>query len=139
MYLLDSDTLTYLHAGHGKVVQCLRQCDDVEIGIAIVTKAEVLRARCDFLLKASDIEQLMRAQKWLERSEALMQQLLVVPFDERAAATFERLREVKSVRKIGHVDRLVASVALANQATLVTRNVRHFRRVPNLILENWGD
>jgi tRNA(fMet)-specific endonuclease VapC len=139
MHLLDSDTLTFLHAGHGKVVERLHQCDDVEIGIAIVTKAEILRARCDFLLKASDTEQLMRAQNWLERSEALLQQLLILPFDERSAAAFERLREVKSVRKIGHVDRLVASVALANQATLVTRNLRHFRQVPNLILENWVD
>ena len=50
MHLLDTDTLAYLHAGHGAVVERLRQCDDVEIGIAVVTKAEALRARCDFLL-----------------------------------------------------------------------------------------
>jgi tRNA(fMet)-specific endonuclease VapC len=70
MHLLDTDTLTYLHAGHGTVVQRLRQCDDAEIGITIVTKAEVLRARCEFLLKAADAQQLLRAQDWLERSEA---------------------------------------------------------------------
>ena len=49
MHLLDADTLTYLHAGHEKVVQRLRRCDDLETGIAIITKAEVLRARCEFL------------------------------------------------------------------------------------------
>ncbi len=139
MHLLDADTITHLHAGHEKVVQRLRQCDDVEIGIAIVTKAEVLRARCDFLLKAASAEQLMRAQEWLERSEALFQQLLIVPFDDRAVAEFERLRGVKAARNIGHVDLLVASVALVNHATLVTRNLRHFRQVPKLVLEDWVD
>ena len=139
MHLLDTDTLTYLHAGHGNVVQRLRECDDMEIGIAVVTKAEVLRARCDFLLKAANTAQLMRAQDLLERSESLFQQLLVVPFDDRAAVEFERLREVKSVKKIGHADLLIASVALANRATLVTRNLRHFRQVPQLILANWVD
>ncbi len=139
MHLLDSDTLAHLYAGHGTVVQRLRQCDDVEIGIAIVTKAEILRARCDFLLKAAGTDQLLRAQNWLERSEALLQQLLVVPFDDRAAEEFERLSEARAAGKIGHVDLLVASVALANRATLVTRNLRHFRQVPNLILENWVD
>ena len=139
MHLLDADTLTYLHAGHEKVVQRLRQSDDLETGIAIITKAEVLRARCEFLLKAAHPEQLMRAQSWLERSEALLQQLLIVAFDDRAAREFERLREQKSLKKIGHVDLLIASVALANRATLVTRNLRHFRQIPNLELENWVD
>ena len=139
MHLLDTDTLTHLHAGHGKVVERLRRCDDVEIGIAIVTKAEVLRARYDFLLKAADTEQLLRAQDWLERSEALLRQLLIVPFDDRTAVEFERLREMRTVRKIGHADLLIASIALANRATLVTRNLRHFRQVPELILVNWVD
>ena len=139
MHLLDTDTLTYLYAGHAKVVERLRQCDDLEIGVTIVTKAEVLRARCDFLLKAADAEQLMRAQDWLERSEVLLRQLLVVSFDDRAVLEFERLRPVKSVRKIGHADLLIASVALANRAVLVTRNLRHFRQAPNLLVENWVD
>jgi tRNA(fMet)-specific endonuclease VapC len=31
----------------------------------------------------------------------------------------------------------VAGVALANDLTLVTRNVREFARVPDLRVENW--
>jgi predicted nucleic acid-binding protein len=30
-------------------------------------------------------------------------------------------------------------IALANQARLVTRNLRHFRQIPHLFLENWVD
>jgi tRNA(fMet)-specific endonuclease VapC len=98
-----------------------------------------LRARCDFLLKASDAQSLLRAQSGLDRSEALLRQLLIVHFDERAVGEFEKLRRQKSVKGIGHADLLIASIALANRATLVTRNLRHFRLVANLKLENWVD
>ena len=34
-------------------------------------------------------------------------------------------------------DILLAGIAIANNATLVTRNTKHFNRIPNLKLENW--
>ena len=81
----------------------------------------------------------MRAQGWLEVSETLLRQLLIVPFGDGAVRAFKRLEKQKALKKIGHADLLVASVALANHATLVTRNLRHFRQIPNLDLENWVD
>jgi tRNA(fMet)-specific endonuclease VapC len=46
---------------------------------------------------------------------------------------------VSNLRKIGRADLLIASVTLANRATLVTRNTRHFKQVPGLRVENWVD
>ncbi len=93
----------------------------------------------EFLLKAADAEQVIRAQDWLERSETLLRQLVIVPFSAGAVREFKRLHKQKAGKKIGHADLLVACVALANQATLVTRNLRHFRQFTNLDLENWVD
>ena len=64
---------------------------------------------------------------------------MIVPFGDGAAREFERLQTQKGLKKIGHADRLVASVALANDATLVARNLKHFRQVPNLRVVNWVD
>ena len=61
------------------------------------------------------------------------------PIDDAAAAEFDRLREHKKLKKIGRGDLLIASIALANRATLVTRNQRDFRLVPGLQLDNWVD
>ncbi|UBF25010.1 hypothetical protein K9N68_25735 [Kovacikia minuta CCNUW1] len=52
MHLLDTDTLTYLHAGHPKVIEQLRNVEDPDGGTTIITKIEMLRGRMDYVLKA---------------------------------------------------------------------------------------
>lgn len=42
-------------------------------------------------------------------------------------------------RGIGRADLLIASIALTQRATLVTRNLRHFRHIPGLSFANWVD
>ncbi|MBM4078351.1 MAG: type II toxin-antitoxin system VapC family toxin [Planctomycetes bacterium] len=139
MHLLDSDTLTYLHEGHPRVVARMRDLADPDVGISIVTRIEVLRGRFEFVLKAATAAELLRAQQLLTRTEELLAQMLVVPLDAAAVAEFERLRTARELRKIGRADLLTASIALARRATLVTRNVRHFRQVPGLNVVNWVD
>ena len=139
MYLLDTDTLTHLHAGNSNVVERLSSVVDEEVGISIVTKVEVLRGRIDYLLKAEAGESLLKAQELLFRTEALLSGLLIVPVDRAASIEFDRLRSVSNFRKIGRADLLIASITLANRATLVTRNLRHFKQIPGLKLENWVD
>jgi len=46
---------------------------------------------------------------------------------------------MKELRKIGRADLLIASIALAKNATLVTRNVGHFKLIPGLKTVNWAD
>jgi tRNA(fMet)-specific endonuclease VapC len=139
MHLLDTDTLTYLYAGHPKVIQNLRILDDPEVGTTIVTKIELLRGRMEFVLKAANGTELLRAQELLNRTEELLDQIRVVPFDETAVEHFNQLKESSRLRKIGRADLLIASIALANRAALVTRNVRHFRQVPGVLVVNWVD
>ncbi len=42
MHLLDTDTLTFLHAGHRRVVQRLRELDDPDVGTTIITKYRII-------------------------------------------------------------------------------------------------
>ena len=137
MHLLDTDTLTHLHAGNLRVAEHLERLDDPDVGTTIITKIELLRGRFDFVLKASNGAELLRAQRLLDRTEELLAQIIVFPFDEKAIGEFDRLRTIRRLRKIGRADLLVASIALANRATLVTRNLRHFRQVPGLRVINW--
>ena len=139
MHLLDTDILTYLHAGHPRVVERLHNLADPDVGTTIITKIEVLRGRFDFVLKAATGPELVRAQRLLARTEELLAQISIVTLDKASAAQFDRLRAINKLKKIGRADLLIASIALAHRATLVTRNVRHFNQVPGLIVTNWMD
>jgi tRNA(fMet)-specific endonuclease VapC len=139
MYLLDTDTLTHLHSGNTNVINRLENLQDEEVAITIVTKLEILRGRIDYLLKAFSGSDLLKAQELFSRSETLLNQLPVILIDPNAANQFDRLQDISKFRKIGRSDLLIASIALANQAQLVTRNLRHFRQIPHLFLENWVD
>jgi tRNA(fMet)-specific endonuclease VapC len=139
MYLLDTDTLTHLYAGNSNVIERLRAVDDPDVGITIITRGEVLRGRIDYLLKAQTGADLLKAQSLLFRSEELLNQLLIVPVTEAAKEQFDRLRITPKLQKIGRADLLIASIALANQAVLVTRNLRHFKQIPGIQVVNWVD
>jgi len=62
-----------------------------------------------------------------------------LPFDDRSAEIYGRLRTEleKQGKLIGPNDLLIASIALANGATLITHNTDEFSRVPDLVIEDW--
>ncbi len=71
--------------------------------------------------------------------ELVVQALQILPFDEPAAEVYGGLRALleSEGRRLSEPDLRIASIALANDLTLVTGNVRHFARVPDLLVENW--
>lgn len=139
MYILDTDTLTHLQKGNEKVKARLENANDYEFAITIVTKAEILRGRIEFLLKAEDSIALEKAQRFLIESEKLLEQIPIVGLDSEALKKFDEFRSNSKFRKIGRADLLIASICLAIRAVLVTRNIKHFNQFPNLKVENWVD
>ena len=73
------------------------------------------------------------------KAERELLEFTIVPFDKASGSDFDRLRQNKKHGKMGRNDLLIACIALANRATLVTRNVKDFQLVPGLRLENWAD
>jgi predicted nucleic acid-binding protein len=63
----------------------------------------------------------------------------VFPFDAGAAEVYGPLRASLETtgRRLDEPDLRIASIALSRDLTLITGNVRHFSRVPDLRVENW--
>ena len=59
----------------------------------------------------------------------------VLDFDEEAAAELQRLRRMKI--RIGTMDLKIAAIALVHDATLLSRNLVDFKKVPGLKVEDW--
>lgn len=129
MWVLDTNTLIYFFKGTGQVANNLLKRSPRDIGIPSIVLFELEVG----IAKSSSPEKRM---KQLEAFTAVTQQL---PFGDKEAKASARIRaklENKG-RPIGPYDLLIAGIAVAHGATLVTRNTAEFERIKNLKLENW--
>ncbi len=73
------------------------------------------------------------------RARRLLGGVTVLDFDTVAAEHYGRVRadlEAQGLR-LADPDLRIAAIALAHRATLVTGNVKHFARVPDLTAQDW--
>lgn len=136
-YLLDTDSFTLAYYGKSGVserVDRRRRTDPV--GIPAITRFEVLRGRIASVLTAADGEELRGAFERLRLSEEFIAAFEISPFTGVVCEIFDRLLPDKKDRRIGRADLLTACIALAHDATLVTRNTKDFAIVPGLKIEN---
>lgn len=63
----------------------------------------------------------------------------VVSFDGACASRYGEIRNQLKLagRPIGETDTLIAAIAVVHQATIVTRNRRHFEQIEGLQVEEW--
>jgi tRNA(fMet)-specific endonuclease VapC len=138
MILLDTDTVTLLFTPHAAVLRRFQEERDT-VGTTSISRIETLSGRFAYVMKAEDGQKLKLACRLLEKTEENLKTLPIIGIDNESAITFDRLREDRRLKKIGRADLLIACIALARRATLVTRNTKHFKQVPGLKIENWAD
>ena len=59
----------------------------------------------------------------------------IISFDEDAARIFQGLKQQKL--RVGTMDSRIAAIPLARDATLISRNLVDFERIPGLTVEDW--
>lgn len=138
MIVFDTEVFTHMVYGHPRLLKRIRETTDA-YAIPLITRIEVLQGRFAAVLKASHGKETRVACQRLEDDEAHLGTFSVLPFSDDAVDVFDRLRDDRRTRRIGRPDLLIASITLSKSATLVTRNLRHFRLVPGLRVENWMD
>jgi len=69
----------------------------------------------------------------------LLADVIVLDFDSTCANEFGRVRAqlLQVGISVSRLDRLIASVALVHNLTLVTHNTADFQNIPNLRIEDW--
>ena len=138
MILLDTDTLTLLLQGDTRVQKRIRSAE-TDVATTVVTWMEVMQGRFRAIFTAADADQLEQASRRLQESASQLRSLPIVSINRAVAKQFAALLANKKLKRIGRGDILIASIALAEKAMLVTRNARDFLLVPGLKWENWSD
>jgi tRNA(fMet)-specific endonuclease VapC len=71
--------------------------------------------------------------------DKLLSSLFVLPLTRLSCVHAGELDAelVKAGQQIGLVDLMIASIAIENSETLITRNLRHFQRIPGLVVTDY--
>lgn len=73
----------------------------------------------------------------LKDSEELLNRFVVLNLDYESGRIWGQLVTSMKSNTIGDRDLFIASIAIANRQTLITKNKKHFERVTSLDVEEW--
>lgn len=128
-YLLDTDTLIFWLKGNKNIEEKALSTGLDKLGYSVISHAELY-------FGAYNSEQI---EKNLNAIEIVKQKLTLITFDTNAAQLFGKIKA--NLKQEGNIimdaDIMIASIALSNDLTLVTNNVKHFDRIRQLKIENW--
>lgn len=135
-YILDTDHVTLFQHSYPKISQRARTVGSSNIFVTTVTLEEQLRERLAGISRsATKPERLAVAYENLRKTLLYFCSVNLLNFDDAAYNCYQSLHQQKI--RIGTQDLRIAAIALANQATLVTRNQQDFSKVSSLSLEDW--
>jgi tRNA(fMet)-specific endonuclease VapC len=140
MLILDTDLLTIVQRKIGDVYARLdarlEAASATElIGVTIVSFEEQMRGWLAWIARARTLAQQIEAYRRLHELFDDFHTRRILDFDVPSAQQYQNLMHSKV--RIGTMDRRIAAVAMANGATLLSRNLRDFRKVPGLRTEDW--
>ena len=105
--------------------------------VSDVTANELLNGRLQEIAKSANQKYpniVDRYRYFHETLNAVLRQLQIVPFGN---AEYGEFRKIPASVRCGVLDKRIAATAIANNLTLVTANMQHFKGIPNLHLEDW--
>ena len=102
---------------------------------SIVSLHEQILGTHSLINRAKKAAELLSGYELMSRVFEVYRSVRVLPFDEVARHRFEQLRDGKI--KVGTMDLRIASIALVNGLTLLTRNHSDFSKIPDLSIEDW--
>jgi tRNA(fMet)-specific endonuclease VapC len=115
--------------------QRIGQHAQAEFFVSIVSFHEQILGWNAYIARAKDQSGIVHGYTRLERILSDFSHSQVLPFDEAAGDMFQDLRKQRI--RIGTMDLRIASIALANGMTVLSRNLVDFQRGPNLKVEDW--
>jgi tRNA(fMet)-specific endonuclease VapC len=139
MFILDTDHLSLVvfpeSAVAARILDPLAAMHIWRATATIVTYEGQTRGWLAHVARAKNLPQQIEAYQRLHQNLQDFCALEVLDFDEEAAQELQRLQRMKI--RIGTMDLKIAAITLAQGATLLSRNLVDFKKVPGLEVEDW--
>jgi tRNA(fMet)-specific endonuclease VapC len=135
-YILDTDIVGFVQQRHPAVLQHLQPLSPADtVATTIVTMEEDIGGWLPACRRAHDGAARTQAYTRLHKALLFYRQVAWLPFTDAAATRFDQLRAQKL--RLGTNDLCIAAITLSVGGVLVTRNSKDFRRIPDLVVEDW--
>jgi tRNA(fMet)-specific endonuclease VapC len=138
MLVLDTDHLVEYQKGTSAESRRLKERLDraaEPYGTTITTVEEIMRGWMAAVRRIHDPRSQISAYAKLRQLFRFFATWHVLEWNEAAADRYDSLK--RATTRVGTMDLKIASIALANHATLLSRNTNDFKRVPDLRIEDW--
>ena len=136
-FILDSDTFTLYRQARRQIVTRVAAQPAHLIVTTVITVEEQLTGWQALLRQSKGDAHLAFTYQRLTDAVRSLSGFYILTFSEAAIARYNVLLSMKL--NVGKMDLRIAAIALEEGATVITRNLRDFQRVPELICENWAD
>ena len=105
--------------------------------LTVITIEEEMRGWLAEINRRRDPHRQIAPYAKLQRQAEAFADWLILPWDADSADLFVKFR--RQGLRVGSLDLKVACIALAHDATVLTRNATDFAQLPGLRIENWLD
>jgi tRNA(fMet)-specific endonuclease VapC len=136
--VLDTDVLTIIQRGAGGAYEALNRrilASGEPVAVTIISIEEQMRGWLAFVARAKTREQQVLAYARLHTLVEVSGRRRILDFDAPASIAYEGLTRARL--RVGTMDLKIAAITLANDATLLSRNLTDFRKVPGLRVGDW--
>ena len=131
MVVLDTDILVAFMRGNGEAIDKIRKYydDGIPVLTTSITTFELFRG----------VHASTNPEKNMRDVESLIEDIDILQFDTRASRIVSKLYgDLKRKENLVDIlDQFIAGITIANNETLVTRNVKHFSKMRSLTVERW--
>lgn len=138
MLILDTDHLVEYQKGTSP--EALRLQERLEQTVepystSIITVEEIMRGWLAAIRRSPDPFRQINAYSKLRQLFRFFATWHVIDWTTTSAAEFTALKAART--RVGTMDLKIASIAIANDATLLSRNLNDFQNVPGLRVVDW--
>jgi tRNA(fMet)-specific endonuclease VapC len=138
-YLLDTDHISFLQRRSGveftRLIRRMSQHIPADFALSVVSLHEQVLGANNFISRARTNTDMLRGYGLLLEIIQGFTSAPVLPFDAEAISIFDELRGRKV--RVSTMDLRIAGIALSRNLIVLTRNVRDFGQIPDLITEDW--
>ncbi len=131
MPILDTDILISFLRNKKKAVNTMNSLikSNMILTTTIINVGELYTGAYLSSQVAKDINAI---EKFLEKFE-------ILEYSKEDSRVFGQIQAnlIKTGNKIGKMDTIIGSIALNRNEVLITRNIKHFKKIPLLKIKNW--